>query len=559
MTERGADVSGPSRALRSSLVLGFLVLAIVGVLARTDHVLQPLSDEALLVPLAQRSLDPTVFAGDAWLDLAAQVFSHAYSAVLGGVLRVVPDPSTAVGMLGAVAFVVFGVGLLRLLHEGRSDRAVGAALTWVVVLPTVFDPLVHGIAGGAASWASSDLAALSLTPGHGLPRDLLFALLPWLLLAVLRNEKRSMPVRVFPYVLLGLAANLHPLTAIHFAVVLGLLELGRRPDRAGLSFAVVSAIAFTLPALPYVLQYLDAPRTPGAVDSAVAAWRVFGIHGETPSAWVGRMELPGLAALLALGLAGAPTEGEVELRERTWRRLGLVVLTVAAAAPLIAWVAEPLRAFQLQRLGRVAFVLLGLGVAPSLVRRATWTTSRFRVAVGAVAAYALLSLGLAVAPGPASPAHRAARVLERARDIVVFPPAPQGLVQREVARKPSSDPELARSFRAVAAATREQVPPGEVVLVPPDTFGAFRGYAWRPTSVTKKEGGFAVTFLGGVGNDWFEEYAAAVAVYASGSDEEWEALAERYRARFVVVEAGVPVPAGWRELSADAHYRLLAR
>lgn len=534
-----------------------LPLGALGLIGRSQRVLESLSDEALLVPLAQRLYHPDHFTGDEWLALGAEVFSHAYSALLGGVLQLVADPQLAVGLLGAAAMVVYVAGLARLLGALGDRRTVAVGLVALVGVPALFDPVFQAALGGPFAWETTRLAALSLGPGDGLPRDLVFALFPWLVVRLLEEPSPVLWRRLVPYALLGLVANLHPLTAVHLAVVAGFFELARERSVAALRFVVVSAAVFAVGAAPYVVQYLAAPRTEGTLDAAVAAWRVFGIHGETAGAWVARMEPLLLLGLVAGGALVAGLRGEVGRPARRTLVVGLLVLAVAAAAPLVAWVAEPLRAFQFQRLGRPAAVLLVVGSLAHLGSDSVRRDRRLRAALGAGVAYLLLVGVLAWLPGAASPLHRAVRRWERARGVEAVPPAPEGLIERDVAREPASSPTLSAAFEGLAAAVRAQVPPGSVVLVPPEHFGAFRGYARRGTSVTRKEGGFAVTFLGGEGMRWFEAYRDAVRTYASGDARAWAELAERHGAHHVVVEQGVPAPRHWDVLHEDAVYRLL--
>ena len=119
-----------------------------------------------------------------------------------------------------------------------------------------------------------------------------------------------------------------------------------------------------------------------------------------------------------------------------------------------------------------------------------------------------------------------------------FPKAPAGL-ERRTAGDPAFDrTDGARAgFLDVCRFAREQSQPGDVFVVPPEDWGAFRSYARRPTAVLRKDGGFSVTFLGGRGIAWLDEYRETIAAYAGRGP--WEPVLERSGARFVVVESWV--------------------
>jgi hypothetical protein len=92
--------------------------------------------------------------------------------------------------------------------------------------------------------------------------------------------------------------------------------------------------------------------------------------------------------------------------------------------------------------------------------------------------------------------------------------------------------------------------------VPPEDFGAFRAYAGRGVVVTRKEGGFALSFLGGVGAEWFEEYAAIVRAFDDPDPAVLPAVAGAAGATFAVLDGEAALPAGWRELRRAGPYRL---
>jgi hypothetical protein len=130
------------------------------------------------------------------------------------------------------------------------------------------------------------------------------------------------------------------------------------------------------------------------------------------------------------------------------------------------------------------------------------------------------------------------------------------LPRRRQPGDPSRDPRLAEAFADLCRAARSASGPGERFLVPPEDFGAFRAYAGRGVVVTRKEGGFALSFLGGLGAEWFSEYARAVAAYADPDPAARRRLAEEASATYAVLDGEVVAPVGWREIRRAGPYRL---
>jgi hypothetical protein len=98
--------------------------------------------------------------------------------------------------------------------------------------------------------------------------------------------------------------------------------------------------------------------------------------------------------------------------------------------------------------------------------------------------------------------------------------------------------------------------PHPLVAVPPEDWGAFRAYSGCGAVVTRKEGGFALSFLGGRGNDWFQEYREAVQAW--GADDP-AARFEWARSRGVgwaVLDAGQEAPSAWMEVHSAGPYRV---
>jgi hypothetical protein len=498
--------------------------------SRRGQVFGPLDDESLLLPIALRQTRTAWFAGDLWLAATSQIFSVPYSWIAGALLSVFDDPVVALRWLALPFHAVFLAGTWRV-----AERFAGRAAALGAVLLCAVPPL--------------DAAVLA--PGAALPRDLVFALLPWFVLGA--DATRDRPrASIALFLCLGLVANLHPLTALHAALWLGLIGIFRDPSARGVVAAATRGLAFAASAAPYVVQYISRPAYPGAVDEMVYAWRLGSMGGETIGDWTLRMEaLLWLAAAAIVAIrrgAGIPR----------WFVAGAAVAFVhAAVGPTLGHVVPVLRAVQLARFERIAtwcaLVLIAGGAA------AAWRARRFAPVAVAAALLAVSVLGPRVLGGVPrrGPVARLGRKIDRDGGVSFEPPAPAGLVARANVADPSS-PEARDAFLAVCRFARDATPPDKLFVVPPEQWGAFRLYARRGVVVTRKEGGAMLSFLGAAGMEWYRDYAGAVRVYASGDAADWTRLAQRSGASFAVVDAGVTSPPAWPVVFEAAPFRVLA-
>jgi len=465
-----------------------LVAAAIHAARNRGEVLAPLSDESLLLPIALRQAHPSLYAGDSWLATTAGVFSVPYSWIVATLLSFIDDPVVAMRVLSIPAHVVLLAGTWRLV-ERIADRHAAVVATLLVALPPC-SPLVFA-------------------PGAALPRDLVFAALPWLVLALL-DATRTRGIVVFAA--LGVLANLHPLTALHFAVLC--LGCGLLVDRTmrGLVETTIRGLAFAVGAAPYVVQYLGRPIAVGDVDPTVYAWRLPGMAGESVGAWALRME-PLLWMTLAAEIALIVARRRGFAPPRPVLAGFVVAFVVAAGGPTLGRFVPPLRALQFGRFERIAD-FFSLVVFASCVA-ALLRTRAFVAAVAASAVYAAsLVQGCAFDDSaPHGPIARLGRLVDRRKGVPPTTPAPEDLLRRADVVDPTS-PTNREAFLAVCRFAREKTPEDARFLVPPEQWAPFRVYARRGVVVTRKEGGAALSFLGAKGMDWYRSYASAVATYA---------------------------------------------
>jgi hypothetical protein len=548
LTAEGADAARRACNLRAWCAGTALALLAAALHAATHRgeILGGLSDETLLVPLARKAWDGRLYADDAWLALAEQVFSRTYSYLLGAVLRVADDPVVALRLLAFPFHAVFLAGSFRVV-----ERAAGVGRAWAAVVALTFVPLLLGAA--LAPGAAGPLAASA-----ALPRDLVFALVPWIWIAresVVTGPPRP---RLLLFLCVGLLANVHPLTAVHLAAVLLLLEAMRHPLGASLRRAAACAAAVAVGALPYAIQWLRFPRTPGAAPREVLLWRIEGIGADTPALWTGRMEMPVLLVAAACVLG----RGRAEPGLHNLRRLALVALVLAALSPLFHAVVPGIQFDRLTRLALwTAIVLLVAEFSFALEARdfgaIAVATALAAVGIGGRAA---MRASTGVDRGPF---ERVARWAERSQSGE-GETRPELVPERPRPGDPSLDPARTAAFLDVCAwfrtTTGPVVPPTEwrhpLVAVPPEDFGAFRAYSCCGAVVTRKEGGFALSFLGGRGQQWFDAYRDAVTAWGSRDPAALASWAQARHVPWAVLDAGRRAPEGWSEVHAAGPYRV---
>jgi uncharacterized protein DUF6798 len=515
-----------------------------------EQILGGLSDTALLFPLGLRETSGGLFANDAWLGVAASIFSRTYSYLSGWVLAELQDPILAARVLALPFFALFLTGLGVLARTGAATAGAGRiAIAWTLLPVLLTEPFVVAALEPLGPANHSRLAALTLAPGAALPRDLVFGLFPLLWLLGWKAWDKGVLATGAWGVLVGLLANVHPLTALHLTGFSVLAAWSTDP-RAGSGRLVAAVGGFLAGAAPFIWQYLHFPSDPGHVPAELLAWRVPGIGGETLTHFVGRMEplfwLWAAVAVLVRAAGGERSRPEDRLlRGAAWASL------IAAVGPFVTNSVSALQGFQPQRLGRFAAVLLvilGARLAAFALRRGDRLTPALALCIASVVVLAPPAVRVAAGGGgQRGPFEAVARRIERYVGTSAAPALPEGLVARETPGDPSR-PKVegaGAAFLDVCRWARAESPREAIFLVPPEEWGAFRAYAWRPVAVTRKEGGFALSFLGLRGVEWFEQYSEAVRTYAEGDAAAWQALAERHGAAFVVADPGAKPPDAW--------------
>ncbi|MCU0728359.1 MAG: hypothetical protein MUE73_21665, partial [Planctomycetes bacterium] len=257
---------------------------------------------------------------------------------------------------------------------------------------------------------------------------------------------------------------------------------------------------FALGALPYILDFLAAPRAGLGSAEALAA-RVpdlVSLPAHAVLATFGPMALF-LAVPLALRLPG------LAMPRRLLALLALALLLALPGGLLTANIAA-LTQLQLLRFTRILGFLALVPVAALLGSLLAHRGLRPAALAGASVMIALLFTGTIQEHW----FDRAGRRLF-GRPAPAVPPAPSRPRGGELRGRPEED---RAAYLRFTGRCRRETSVDALFLVPPEDLSHFRLYARRSIVVDRKAGGFAVTLLGRKGLDWLARYREAVALYA---------------------------------------------
>ena len=374
--------------------------------------------------------------------------------------------------------------------------------------------------------------------------------------------------RVLLYLALGVLVLLHPLTAIHIIGIFVLLDVWGQRLGVALRRVGVRASLTLVGASMFIFQWIFLRvrvATPGEVPREVMQWRIDGIGATSPSVWMKSMEL----ALWLVAAAFLVGWGRRTAATRTLRIAALVALGLAALSPAFNLVVAGI---QFDRLARVAVWFAVVIAAIDLP--AAWA-ARDRRALAAAAVCVAAAIGghavVRAATTPETDRGVLEWVVRRVEVKMGIDDGPKSEIVPDRPRPgdPSLDPVLAQHFRDVCAWARAETPKDALFAVPPEDWGAFRAYAARGVVVTRKEGGFALSFLGGRGNAWLAEYREAVAVYADRNPERWADWSGPRWFEYAVLDdvlpadaapdapPETPLPPGWQELRRFGPFRVV--
>jgi hypothetical protein len=454
-------------------------------------------DESLWLALALRWTDASLFPRDPFVTSVMPAFPTAYAALMGWLLQIWPDPGTVLLVASSALLLIYAAGVYWLVEQ-VVGHCVTALLIAVVAFRVSFD-----LAG--TGWG--------IFVGNAPPRSFVFAAVPWVLGWFFRVADRPRRLLLLGLAI-GLLGNVHPLSVLHVALLLGgalLLAPGRGPRVLG-----VAALAggLTVGMLPYLLQWLRA-RDVTALPMEIVRYRA---GPQSFPAWeaIGAGLLASYLPLALLALGGWwVSRAETDRRAARWIPWltgAAAVGTVAGPALTLAW--PRLFAIHLLRLSSYAFLLL-LVLAAFLLRHALSRRSVAGIVAGAaLAAFLLLTAG----------GTRIADLggwLGSARWSGPVPAATAGVLPAATGIPAEGDRAAFLDLcRWAASATATDA----LFLSPPGAWSSFRLYARRGLYVTFKDGAVTV-FSGARAIEWFDRERQARRLYEPAHQHELPAFA----------------------------------
>lgn len=273
------------RGMAAALATFLLLAAAQWVVALSQPVLRN-SDQINIGVMVLANAQPELFSRDyLFADRSLfRFYTPAFLAAAAFLTDLTGSYKSGLALLVPVVSFVYMAGMYKLVHEVSGYRTI--AFFIAIVSAT------QQWALGATFWGVSGLGAM-------LPRTVFCAATPWLALIVFRMRH---PVRARTGFWFGLAigvlANLHPVSAFHFAqlVLLLLLLAGGRQSFPGLAAAASAMVAGAFPVaisffgntvgrggtVPFA-QFAQALRERLATLFPFQALDVFGITVDAPA------------------------------------------------------------------------------------------------------------------------------------------------------------------------------------------------------------------------------------------------------------------------------------
>ncbi len=471
-------------------------------------------DETYFFPLARALREPGLFAGDTLFQEFRGAFPVPYLAIVDVALRVLGSEEAVLRWAPAILLVIFLLGMHALAARLTGSRLAGIAVAVMA----------------SRVWPTPFLVGFGIQPGRLYPRDVTTAILPWLLLL------RGSGSRRLPYLLAGLLAAIHPVSAPQIAVLLlawGLVARSREGAGGGALAreAAGGALLLALGAAPYLVALARLhDLTPPPID--LVRFRMPYALPPPPR------DVARFALVLALAPAVAGTIGLAAGRLASGaRRALLAILGAALAAALLGALTATLPAllpFEPIRAAQYVYLPLLVGVG-ALVARAAHARRP-----GAVVAATLAVLLLVEPAVPISALGRVAAAVglgERPTNFFLQT-APETM--REVMAAGAVDPGWGRAeFLDLARFARERTAPDAVFLLPPVGLDHFRSHALRGAYVTWKDGG-VILFSERYARLWNERFRETVRLYATHDADGFARLLDSGAARYVVCDARRP-------------------
>lgn len=471
---------------------------------------------------------PDYFRGynPAFFSLQARI-AQARGGDLERVLRLLAWP---VGLL----FLIGHYALFRYLTGSALAAALGAVSALVVR---------HAL--GGEYWGFGGVRDV-------LPRAIASGLAPLLVLVFIRLRDRAWGCGYF--LLLGLAANLHPVSGLHLAQISAVthLWLSRFRPRAWLE-AGLGVPLFALGALPFILRYVPAQEDltdPAGLQLVREAlhyrypYLLYPLEGSALVSVAFHAALPAGLLLCVLRWGRPPAQLRV-LTAMGVAALGLGLGGIALIQAVGDLLGRPYVDIHQLRAGRFMYLLLLAAFPLAYVALLRQRTYRARLAL------AVLVLASLIPPGAVLHSFSVERreAVKRALGIEVRTKAPA----------PAAPAASAGAEAGLWAFVSQHTGRNELFFT--DSF-QFRYETQRPITGSFKDGGIVIAGTAPLYR-WYVYMGEVDGCRRRRGEQCWFPLAERYGGRYAVVDPGLdraaPRDGGWTRIWSHAGWSLWRR
>lgn len=469
-------------------------------------------DLVLYLAAALRLNEPTLFARDQGYQAMAQALEPlVYTRILACLLRYVASPEWLAVVLSSFLLLLFSLGVYFLVKALTDSPGAALSVAFISLRPRM---------GLLAEWG--------IVMGEPLARSFILAASPWILLSIWRL-RRDPHRLILPGIIIGLSGLLHPLSALHLALLTLAQEALMSEGARSLLFLGGGALVGALPAIwnqvgliagaPAPLWFLRF-RNPELLPSGARAI-------------VGFLAYDLGVPLILAGLTWKAARKHLPSVTYSWVRAGIVAAILLSVASLLASYFPFLARLSLGRISGYAYLFLSIVILTSAWE--WWRGQpRRRFAAGMVAASLALSTGaywdvfldrsFSLAGAPIGP--RASW----------YPSRPPESVPSIPAFRPELDPS---AFRELCGWINSSTSPEAVFLTPPADPAAIRVYAKRGIVISWKDAGLMIHSAVSA-NAWYARYREVVSAYADHDPQALVAAGRRLGATHILM--GRPAP-----------------
>jgi hypothetical protein len=491
----------------------FLVVSVAYVNDWYDPPFSVGNDLNLHVPYALKLADPRLYSRDpdiGWFGTGVRMRLEQwlFPALLSVLFAVLGGIRPTLIVLSLFLGIVFVIGMYALSFTLSRDPLAG---------------IISAFPASFSYWALSEVS-LGFSPAHVLPRNFVVATSPGLLALYLRWRNRK--ALWVLYALLGLAANVHILAALHIVLILTLSTfLSSRISWSLLARMSVAAIVCLACALPAVMAFLPTLRdvvmvTPEEARAEVARYA--------------SVLRPSLAGLLAFAIAFSPfavlgtlgfrlAHRQAGARWSTWH----LYLTTCSIVALLPWVGVLINAYTLSlrqlELLRITRYYYAMSFAPVSALLSHWLRERGRSWVVLASVSLVLTIILSRPQIGWKLGSEGAKLLGPAQETPAENDADLDRLRVGWDWEAFSD-----LCRWVEAST-----PVNALFVAPPEWGPFRTYARR---------GMVTSWKGSGAPERREAYVAVLELYRHPRSEGFSEIARLYDADYAIVAAEFSLP-----------------